>query len=228
MKILLVYAHHEPSSFNSALKDLAVSTLTSQRHTVKVSDLYAMKFNPVASKQDFAKLPDSNETNYMLMQKSVATKNGEFAKDIKEEQEKVRWADFLLFQFPVWWFGAPSILKGWFDRVLACGFAWDFGKIYANGLLRGKKAMISVTTGGGPNVYSKKGLHEADINEILHPIQHGTLYFCGMDVLPPHVAYAVIPAGDQGRKKMLEDFKQRLLTLEKTPPFKFHPVEKQQ
>ena len=226
MRILLVYAHGEPSSFNAALKNLAVSTLAEQHHIVRVSDLYAMRFNPVAGKQDFAKLPDSKETNLMLMQKSVA-KNGEFSRDIKEEQEKVRWADLLLFQFPVWWFGAPSILKGWFDRVLACGFAWDFNKIYAKGLLRGKKAMLSVTTGGGPSIYSKKGLHEAEINEILHPIQHGTLFFCGMDVLQPFVAYAVIPAGDDGRKKILQEFKERLLTIEKSPLLKSYGDAKQ-
>jgi NAD(P)H dehydrogenase (quinone) len=224
MKVFIVYAHHEQRSFNGALKNLAVSILTEQHHAVKVSDLYAMKFNPVASKQDFLKLPDSQETNYMLMQKSTSQK-GRFAKDIDDEQEKVRWADFILFQFPIWWFSAPAILKGWFDRVLACGFAWDFAKTYSSGLLRGKKAMLSVTTGGGQEGYSEKGANLATINQILHPIMHGTLYFCGMEVLPPFVAYGAFQVGDPGRKKYLEEFKQRLLTLETTRLLKsYSPV----
>nr|MDO8132967.1 NAD(P)H-dependent oxidoreductase [Candidatus Njordarchaeum guaymaensis] len=222
--MLIVYALHEPRSFNGAMKDLAVSILTEQRHAVKVSDLYAMKFNPVASRQDFLKLPGTQETNYMLMQKSTAQK-GKFARDIDDEQEKVRWADFILFQFPIWWFSATAILKGWFDRVLACGFAWDFAKTYSSGLLRGKKAMLSVTTGGGQEGYSEKGANLATISQILHPIMHGTLYFCGMELLPPFVAYGTFQVGDQGRKKYLEEFKQRLLALETTQPLKsYSPI----
>nr|MDO8098608.1 NAD(P)H-dependent oxidoreductase [Candidatus Njordarchaeota archaeon] len=224
MRVFIVFAHHEQRSFNGALKSLAVSVLTEQHHAVKVSDLYAVKFNPVASKQDFLKLPDIQETNYMLMQKSTAQK-GRFAKDIDDEQEKVRWADFILFQFPIWWFSPPAIMKGWFDRVLACGFAWDFAKTYSSGLLRGKKAMLSVTTGGGQEGYSEKGANLATINQMLHPIMHGTLYFCGMEVLPPFVAYGAFQVGDQGRKKYLEEFKQRLLTIETTQPLKsYSPI----
>ena len=51
--VLIVYAHQEPSSFNNALKDAAVDTLTSQGHSVTVSDLYQMGFNPVTSRDRF-------------------------------------------------------------------------------------------------------------------------------------------------------------------------------
>ncbi|MGE8081137.1 NAD(P)H-dependent oxidoreductase [Peribacillus loiseleuriae] len=49
--VLIIYAHPEPKSFNGALKDLAVSELTSLGHQVKVSDLYEMNFKAVASKE---------------------------------------------------------------------------------------------------------------------------------------------------------------------------------
>jgi NAD(P)H dehydrogenase (quinone) len=225
VNVLIVYAHHERKSFNAAMKDLAISVLTERQHLVMVSDLYGMKFNPVASRDDFAKLLNTRETNYMVLQKSVSD-NGKFAKDIADEQEKVKWADFIIFQFPVWWFGPPAILKGWFDRVLACGFAWDFGRIYSSALLRGKKAMLSVTTGGDPVAYTRDGSHQADINGILHPVQHGVLYFCGMEVLPPFVAYNVFGVGVKGRQKYFEDYKQRLMTLEKTQSFKSYPPPK--
>lgn len=51
--VLIVYAHQEPKSFNAALKDVAVETLRGQGHTVTVSDLYEMKFDPSASKCNF-------------------------------------------------------------------------------------------------------------------------------------------------------------------------------
>ena len=46
----------------------------------------------------------------------------------------------IILHFPLWWFGVPAILKGWFDRVLVKGFAYDAGKVFATGLLRGKTA----------------------------------------------------------------------------------------
>lgn len=48
--------------------------------------------------------------------------------DITIEQEKQLWADIIIFQFPLWWFGMPAILKGWIDRVYAHGFAYGVGK----------------------------------------------------------------------------------------------------
>ena len=51
-KVLIIYAHMEPASFNAAMLDVAVNTLKELGHEVVVSDLYAMKFNPVISRQD--------------------------------------------------------------------------------------------------------------------------------------------------------------------------------
>ena len=50
VNVLIVYAHEEPQSFNGALRDRAVSVLTGAGHTVEVSDLYAMDFDPVGGK----------------------------------------------------------------------------------------------------------------------------------------------------------------------------------
>jgi len=222
MKVLIVYAHHEPKSFTASLKNLAVETLTAQGHEVKVSDLYAMNFKSIADRDDFTELDDPNYMNYLLQQKSASAKKI-FTPDILEEQAKVAWADFILFHFPVWWFSAPAILKGWFDRVFAAGFAWDFGKIYAQGVLRGKKALVAVTTGGPLQLYQPNGAHRATIVQMLHPIIHGTLHFCGLDVLPPFVAYAVFIVGDEGRKKYLEQYQERLRDIENTEPLLLHP-----
>jgi NAD(P)H dehydrogenase (quinone) len=77
---------------------------------------------------------------------------------------KISWVDYLIFQFPLWWTEPPAILKGWFDRVFAKEFAYDNGATYEKGLLKGKKALLSFTTAGGPDIYGsgklKGEMHE--------------------------------------------------------------------
>ena len=99
---------------------------------MKCSDLYAMNFGAAAGRGDFTGLATPDYLQYIMEEKNASEKNL-FTDDIKEEQEKLRWADFIIFQYPVWWFSVPAILKGWFDRVLAAGFAWDFGRMYDYG-----------------------------------------------------------------------------------------------
>ena len=221
MNALIVYAHHEPKSFNGALKDLAINTLKEQGHSVQVSDLYAMNFNPVATKRDFLNLENPEFMKYQ-MEQLAAFQHGSFTKDIKEEIEKVKWADFILFQFPLWWFSVPAILKGWFDRVFAMGFIYGPGVgVYSTGGLKGKKAMLSVTTGGPESIYTPIG-RNGDIHQILFPINHGVLFFSGMEVLPPFLAYSVA-RNEEERKRGLEEFKQRILSIDSTDSIPFHP-----
>lgn len=215
MNILIVYAHPEPKSFNGAMKDLAVSVLTKQGHQVQVSDLYEMKFKALADQEDFAELEypeflkEQNEQNF-------ASGKGKLAQDIVAEQEKLLWADFLILQFPLWWFSLPAIMKGWVDRVFTTGFSYGGGKLYDKGGLKGKKAMLTLTTGGPASRYSPTGLNE-DIEKILFAINHGILHFVGMEVLPPFIAWSPARVGDESRKQYLEDYRQRLLNLESTP-----------
>lgn len=221
MNVLIVYAHHEPQSFNGALKDLAIKTFEEQGHAVQISDLYAMNFNPVATKNDFLKLQNSEFFKYQMEQLS-AVQQDSFSNDIKEEIEKVKWADFILFQFPLWWFSVPAILKGWIDRVFAMGFIYGPGVgVYSTGGLKGKKAMLSVTTGGPESMYTPIG-RNGDIQQILFPINHGVLFFSGMEVLPPFLTYSVARSEEE-RERGLVEFKQRLLSIDKTEPIPFHP-----
>ena len=64
--------------------------------------------------------------------------NGTIAKDIAAEQEKVKAADLVIFQFPLSWLSYPAILKGWMDRVLCNGFAFitEQGRLFDNGMLK--------------------------------------------------------------------------------------------
>lgn len=189
MNVLIIYAHPYPASFNAAMKDTAVSVLQDEGHAVKVSDLYAMKFKAVLDQDDFPH-PCNRDFFSIPGEQMAGVRNGTLAPDIQAEMKKVGWADLLIFQFPIWWSSTPAILKGWIDRVLAQGFAVDLseGKVYAEGLLSGKKAMISTTAGSPPEFYSEGGPH-GDINHHLMSLWHTTFEFCGMEVVPPFYVF---------------------------------------
>lgn len=138
MNILYVYAHPNPASFNAKLKQTALDQFKELRVEVKVSDLYAEHFKSVADNHDFTKL-DNIDTQYFMAQKE-AFKQKQLTNDIISEIDKIIWADHIIFQFPLWWFSAPAILKGWFDRLFIKGFAYDTGQIFAEGLLKNKTA----------------------------------------------------------------------------------------
>ncbi len=146
VNVLIVYAHPEPKSFNGAMKDLAVATLTDAGHQVVVSDLYAMNFPAIVGAADFLGRRADPEALSIAHEQTKAYREGTLAPEILAEQEKLARADLLILQFPVWWFGMPAILKGWADRVFARGFAYIAGRKYDTGMFRGKTAMVSATT----------------------------------------------------------------------------------
>ena len=117
MNVLLVYAHPEPRSLNGALRDVAVNALKTQGHEVQVSDLYADGWKSQVDRADFPSLTQDERLVPAAASKKDFEK-GSLTEDVKTEIEKLRWADALILQFPMWWFTMPAILKGWVDRVV--------------------------------------------------------------------------------------------------------------
>jgi NAD(P)H dehydrogenase (quinone) len=222
MKALIVYAHEEPLSFNAAMKNLAIATLEAAGHTVVVSDLYRMGFKAVADGADFLERRDKHFMKRQAEEKA-GLELGTLAHDIVVEQEKLKDCDLLILQFPLWWFSMPAILKGWVDRVLTMGFAYGGGKWYDEGGLKGRRAMLSITTGGPQPIYGPQGIN-GDMEQILFPIQHGILYFCGFEVLPPFLAWSPARLDEPARQEVLEQYRQRLLALDQAKPLPFHPL----
>ena len=188
MNVLIVYAHPEPRSFNGAMRDLAVETLNGAGHRVVVSDLYALGFNPVLGLDDFPDRHADGTPLNIAQEQTRGYEAGSLASDIRAEQDKIRQADLVIFQFPLWWFAMPAILKGWADRVFARGFAYVAGRKYDTGLLRGRRAMVVVTTGTSADTYAPDGI-DGDILNVLWPIHNGLFRYTGFDVLQPFVAY---------------------------------------
>ncbi|WP_049621893.1 NAD(P)H-dependent oxidoreductase [Frateuria defendens] len=202
--ILIVHAHPEPKSLTSALKDLAVETLTARGHAVQVSDLYAMGWKATADGGDFI-APAHPERLKYASESRHAFANGTQTPDVEAEQQKLLWADAVILSFPLWWFGMPAILKGWVDRVFAYGFAYGvgahggerWGDRYGEGVLSGRRAMLLVNIGGREPHYGERGVN-GRLDEILWPIQHGVLFYPGMSVLPPFVTYQSDRLGEAG------------------------------
>lgn len=212
MHILIVQAHNESQSFNAAMKNLAVQELLAQGHSVEVSDLYAMGWNPIASAADFGSRANPEYLIYALEQRHNHSQNT-LAPDIQDELDKLLKADLVIFNFPIYWFSMPAIMKGWIDRVLISGVCYGGKRFYDLGGLAGKKAMLAITIGGQPHMLVKDGVH-GELNDMLKPILRGTLAYTGMAVLPTFVAYHVPYISLEARANLLEQYRQHLRSLD--------------
>jgi len=196
MKYLIVYAHPDPRSLNGSLKDRAVQALREDGHEVRVSDLCAMRFKAVADADDFPARDSSERLVYHRAQ-GEAYAAGAQSDDVREEQEKLLWADVVVLQFPLWWFSVPAIMKGWIDRVFGHGFVIGVPRPeggwsrYGEGRLAGRRAMLAVTTGGREEQFSSRGIN-GEIRELLFHLNHGVFHYTGMTVLEPFIAYKTV------------------------------------
>src|SRR5687767_239400 len=110
-KVLIVHAHPEPTSLNRQLVEIAVTVLAQQGHEVLLSDLYGMQWKAVFDEHDFPARAN-RERLCFVTESGHSYASGQQAADIAAEQQKLLAADAVIFQFPLWWFGMPAILKG--------------------------------------------------------------------------------------------------------------------
>ncbi|XP_069824635.1 NAD(P)H dehydrogenase [quinone] 1-like [Dendropsophus ebraccatus] len=219
-RALVVLAHPEHTSFNYGMKEAAVEALEKDGWEVTVSDLYTMKFNPLVSRDDITeKILDPENFKYGP-ESMNAWKEGRLSEDIVKEQKKLEAADLVIFQYPMFWFGLPAMLKGWFDRVLTQGFAYTLSSMFDNGPFKNKKAVLSFTTGGLESMYSPIGIN-GDVNVLLWPIQRGILNFCGFQVLEPQINFSIAHTPPEKRSLLLEAWQARLSKIMEEKPISF-------
>jgi NAD(P)H dehydrogenase (quinone) len=134
MRVLVVHAHPDPTSFNRALCDVAVRTL-SVRHEVTLIDLYGEGFRVAMSADERG----AYETDAPIC-----------ADEVSRSAELIRATEAVVFVYPTWWFGPPAILKGWLERVLVPGVGFelhaDSNKVVSG--LRRIRRIGAVTTYG--------------------------------------------------------------------------------
>ncbi len=216
MRVFIVHAHPEPRSFNGAMTREATAALAAAEHEVELSDLHAMGFDPVSDRRNFVTIKDAGRFRQQTEEAHASEWNG-FAPALQVEMDKLLWCDTLILQFPLWWLGLPAILKGWVDRVFAVGRAYGGGRYYEKGVFAGKRAMCALTTGGSSAAFSGEGMYGRGIAEVLFPIHHGILAFCGFTVIEPFIVHGPVRITDEERAAHLARYRERVLNLAAAP-----------
>ncbi|MCX5853123.1 MAG: NAD(P)H-dependent oxidoreductase [Deltaproteobacteria bacterium] len=132
MKISVILAHPNKQSFNHAMADVAVRALTKKGHHVFFHDLYEEKFDPILPSGEIpADVP--------------------LPREIEKHCHEIAQADGIIIIHPNWWGQPPAILKGWIDRVIRPGVAYEFlegdkGEGKPIGLLKAKAALVLNTS----------------------------------------------------------------------------------
>ncbi|MBM6993144.1 MAG: NAD(P)H-dependent oxidoreductase [Prevotella sp.] len=101
----------------------------------------------------------------------------DFKVDVEAEQEKLRRADIIVWQFPVFWYSMPSLMHRWVEDVFVHGFSHGS----TGHALQGKKLIASFTTGGPEEYYSHEMLGYT-IEELLMSQIRSIANLCGMQV----------------------------------------------
>lgn len=222
---LWVYAHPRPDSFNGQLFRAGTRAL-SEHYSVTTSDLYAQGFDPVLGNGDLGDLREESGNIGALAGEAFA--RGQVPADVREEQAKLADAELLVIQFPLWWYGTPAILKGWFDRVLTAGFAYgdldpELGvpRRYGDGGLAGRRALIVVTAGEDERSIGERGI-SGDLDSLLFPLTHGTLWYVGIEALELHVIHDADGLDEAGVEREIARLNERIdaLTTETGHPYR--------
>ena len=117
-----------------------------------------------------------------------------FKINIDREQKRLLDHDIIIFQFPLYWYSTPAILKEWQDLVLEYGFAYGTD----GNELEGKSLVCSITAGGKQDAYQCDGYNHFTIRELLHPIEQ-TASLCGMNYLAPFALFGSRTALEENR-----------------------------
>jgi NAD(P)H dehydrogenase (quinone) len=127
MKILLILGHQKSGSFCHAIAATALEELEAAGHAVVFHDLYAEKFDPILPHEEIPKGAEADPVVQRHCQELLA-------------------ADGYVVVHPNWWAMPPAVLKGWIDRVLRQGVAYQFGPGGVEPLLTGKRAVVFTTS----------------------------------------------------------------------------------
>jgi NAD(P)H dehydrogenase (quinone) len=189
MKIILILAHPDPESFNHAIARKASDVLKELGHEVFYHDLYQEKFNPVIPAHE---LP----------------KNGTYGKVIKKHCEEIVQSEGIIIVHPNWWGQPPAILKGWIDRVLRPGIAYEFqegdqGEGVPTGLLNARAAVVFNTSNTS---------REREENIFFDPLEtiwkNCIFYLCGIKVFDRRMYRIIVTSNEEQRREWLQDAEQ--------------------
>jgi putative NADPH-quinone reductase len=163
-KVLVIDGHPDRESFSRALSAAYRQGLQEARAEAAHLDLGRLDFSP--------------NLQYGYRQRT------ELEPDLLHAIEQIRWADHLVWVFPVWWYGYPAVMKGFIDRTFLPGITFRPvpGSLAHEKLLTGKSSRVIVTA-DTPRWYDLLYMN----SPVLHQFKRGTLEFCGIS--PVRVSY---------------------------------------
>lgn len=196
MKISVVLAHPDKSSFNHAVASVAAQTLHDQNHEVFFHDLYDEEFSSILPSQEILR-------------------DVQLPLEIKQHCDEIVTADGIIIIHPNWWGQPPAILKGWIDRVIRPGVAYEFlegdnGEGVPNGLLKANTAIVF-------NTSNTEGQREINVfGDPLETIWKNCIFgLCGVNNFYRRMFNIVVESSESQRKAWLKEVEQ--IVLEKFP-----------
>jgi putative NADPH-quinone reductase len=194
VKVLYVYCHPLPESFHAAILSEALTGLRAAGHDVDLLDLYAEGFDPVLS-ADARRHYHDVSVNRRGLEPYIA---------------RLESAEVLVVQFPTWCFGPPAMLKGFFERLLMPGVAFDISDpARVRPLLKNIRRIVGVVTYGRPRLMA---LGMAD-----PPRKIVTRYLRWFCVRKPPVAYHALyhlnVASEARRKRFMANVRRAMVRL---------------
>lgn len=180
-RVMVLLGHPGQQSFCAALAERYVTAAQQAGHEVRLCRLADLQFNPILHE------------GYQQIQA--------LEPDLQQAQADIRWAEHLVWVFPIWWGGVPALLKGFLDRVLLPGFAFKYrpGKAFPEKLLHGRTADLLVTL-DTPSWYYRWVYRMPGLNQI----RRTTLAFCGIKPLKTLTFGPLIDATPARRQRWLE------------------------
>lgn len=146
MKLLIVYTHPNHKSLNGAFLQQVIKGSKENRSIteVRVTDLYQENFDPV-----------------LVFNEQKRRRDLDKDPELTPYWNDIRWADKIVFIYPIWWGRPPAMLMGYIDRIFVSGFGFKAnGGLLPEGLLKGK-SVVCVSTMMGPSFYLRLWLNNA-------------------------------------------------------------------
>jgi NAD(P)H dehydrogenase (quinone) len=186
MQISIILAHPENTSFNHSIAVTAAATLEENGHEVNFHDLYAEKFDPLLASEEIPK-------------------DAPLAPEIAVHCQELSEADGIIIVHPNWWGQPPAILKGWIDRVIRPGVAYEFlegdqGEGIPKGLLRAGTALVFNTS----NTSTER---EQDVfGDPLETLWKNCIFdFCGVPGFYRRMFTILVLSSEKHRREWLEE-----------------------
>ena len=194
MKVSVILAHPDPSSFNHAIAKTTVATLRKNGHDVFFHDLYKERFDPLLPKEEIPK-------------------DGPLPSEIEIHCKEAAQVDGFVIIHPNWWGMPPAILTGWVDRIMRPGIAYEFlendnGEGVPNGLLRAQKAIVFNTSNTDT---------EREIRVFLDPLE--TIWkncifgLCGVHEFHRRMFNIIVTSARKQREHWLEEVKESVSSI---------------